>query len=434
MTARDLIFIGFSLALHGALVALLLSLPLALPDDFEFALPTQVEFGIIEELEAEIAEPEPEPEPEPARPSPKTAGLEPAADRSDEAREAEPEPEPERLAAPQPAPRIPAGSQIALRIDMARVRDSRLEAPARKLIRQIPDWHLLAGGSGIDPVDGLDRLLIATPDPRRRDLIVLAGKSVGDESTIRTAAESIATAQGREIEFRRERGVALAPWHALDPTERVIAIVGPQHFTISKPEVVGTLLAMTAHRERAARAAGLAHARGADALLALGEGDAISIEVENVASYARRLPCPVPEKGGASIRETGSGVTVEAAVFHESEGDAREAAACWERVRAAYAGNLLVRVMGLGPPLDGAKIEHSESSVRVSLGLTDAQATQLLGLIGGQIARLTGYRPPPEPKAAATPASEEPPSEEPASEEPPSGEPPSADLPSQGAI
>jgi hypothetical protein len=403
VTRRDLTFITIYLALHGAFVALLVTLPLDLPDDFEFALPVEVEFGIVEEMEGEdepaVAEPEPEPEPAPKR-RPKRPAPDPSATASadDDAAEEDAPVEPPKPKA-DPASRIPAGSQIALRIDMSRVRDSRLSTAARKLIRQIPDWHLLAGGSGIDPVDGLDRLLIATPDPRRRDLIVLAGKSVGDESSIRLAAETIAESQGQAIEFRDQQGIPVAPWHSIDPTARVIALVGPQHFTISQPSVLGTILAMTRHRERSARAEGLERARGADALLSLGEDDAISIEVENVASYARRLPCAVPEKGRASIRETESGVSIDAAVFHASPEDAAEAATCWDRLRRVYANHLFVRLLGLGPALDRAEVAQADASVRVSVSLSDAQARQLLGMVGAQIARLTGYRPPPEPVA-----------------------------------
>lgn len=412
MNRRDLIFLAISVALHGALVALFLTLPLSLPDEFEFALPVEVQFGIVEEIEAE-PEPLPEPEPEPPPKPKKPRGPALASSDGDETEAPEPKPEERRPVEKASEPsRIPAGSHIALRIDMTRVRESRLSAAARKLIRQIPDWHLIAGGSGIDPIDGLDRLLIATPDPRRRDLIVLAGKSVGDHSMIREAAETIAASQGRAIKFRRENGVEQAPWYSLDPTERVIAIVGPQHFTISPPGALGTLLAMARHRERTAQDEGLERARGADALLSLGEDEAISIEVENVPSYARRLPCPVPEKGRASIRETASGVAIDAAVFYAEGDGASEAAACWERVRAVYASHLLVRLVGLGPALDGARIELDESSVRISVALTDVQARQVLDLVGAQIARLTGYRPPreptPEPAADEAPALEAP--------------------------
>jgi hypothetical protein len=419
VTRRDFTFIALSLALHGAFIALLVTLPLDLPDDFEFALPVEVEFGIVEEMEGEdepaVAEPEPEPEP---KRRPKKPDLGPSATSSTEAAAEEEAPEEPPKPSAAPASRIPAGSQIALRIDMSRVRDSRLSAAARKLIRQIPDWHLLAGGSGIDPVDGLDRLLIATPDPRRRDLIVVAGKSVGDESSIRVAAETIAESQGQTIEFRDQQGILVAPWHSIDPTERVIALVGPQHFTISQPSVLGTILAMTRHRERSARAEGLERARGADALLSLGEDDAISIEVENVASYARRLPCPVPEKGRASIRETESGVAIDAAVFHASPEDAAEATACWDRLRRVYANHLFVRLLGMGPALDRAEVEQTDASVRVSVALSDAQARQLLGIVGAQIARLTGYRPPPEPVAVHDPEPEDTPPSAPEGEAP----------------
>lgn len=157
MSRRDLSFLLLSLLVHGAFLWLLLGVELRVPDDFEFALPEAIEFGIYEEMEAvedELAEMSTEEEADADSSSSALAkeGRE-AREKKEERKEKKNEATRDETRTPTPA-RIPPGSQIALRIDMAAVRASRLEGAARDLIRKIPDWHLIAGGSGIDPIDG----------------------------------------------------------------------------------------------------------------------------------------------------------------------------------------------------------------------------------------------------------------------------------------
>lgn len=405
MSRRDLISYLLSILAHGAFVYLLLGVDLGVPDDFEFALPEAIEFGIYEEMEAaeeELAELSPEEEH--ANDSSSTSGT---SDAQDDAKEGEaekepPKPEPkqekqEERPPPKPA-RIPPGSQIALRVDMAAVRASRLEGAARDLIRKIPDWHLIAGGSGIDPIDGLDRLMIATPDPRRRDLIILAGKSVEGRETIRAATFAIAASQDKETEFSVKEGVEVAQWHSIDPTERVLAIVGPKHFTISPPEALRVLRAMIHHRENAVDEEELEAAQGADALLSLGKGEAISIEVENIPSYTRRLPCEIPQRGRASVRELPAGVSASILAHYRNRAEAREAKGCWEATRDRYTRHFLIRLLGFDAVLNAATINQRGARLSVEIEMNDGQTRQVLATIGNQIARMSGYRPPPRPR------------------------------------
>lgn len=402
MFRRNLSFFLLSLLVHGAFLWLLLGVELRVPDDFEFALPEAIEFGIYEEMEAvedELAEMSTEEEADADSSSSALAkeGRE-AREKKEERKEKKNEATRDETRTPTPA-RIPPGSQIALRIDMAAVRASRLEGAARDLIRKIPDWHLIAGGSGIDPIDGLDRLLIATPDPRRRDLIILAGKSVEGRETIRKATFEIAAAQGKETEFSIESGVEVAPWHSIDPTERILAIVGPRHFTISPPDALRVLRAMIHHRENAVDEEELESARGADALLSLGKGEAISIEVENIPSYTRRLPCEIPQKGRASVRELESGVSASVLVHYKTRAEARAAKSCWEETRDRYTRHFFIRLLGFDSVLSAATIDQRGARLAIELEMNDGHARQVLATIGNQIARMSGYRPPPRPRA-----------------------------------
>jgi hypothetical protein len=70
---------------------------------------------------------------------------------------------------------LPPGAQIAVRVDMQRIRASPIAEDVRGLLAAIPDWKALLDGSGIDPVDDIDRLLLATPN-LQRSRVVIAGR------------------------------------------------------------------------------------------------------------------------------------------------------------------------------------------------------------------------------------------------------------------
>ena len=50
---------------------------------------------------------------------------------------------------------MPPGAQLALRIDMKRVRESPLGPDVTRFLHGVPDWQLILAGSGIDPVADL---------------------------------------------------------------------------------------------------------------------------------------------------------------------------------------------------------------------------------------------------------------------------------------
>jgi hypothetical protein len=162
--------------------------------------------------------------------------------------------------------RIPAGAQLALRVDMKRVRESPLAADVTSFLQGVPDWQLLLDGSGIDPVADLDRLLVATPNLQRSRL-ALAGRHRHDESFARASVQRLARSQGRTARWQRRYGVAIAPWHNRDETPRTIALLSARHFSITRRQDLERILAMT-------------KAHGPDALLSMGPNEVISLEIE----------------------------------------------------------------------------------------------------------------------------------------------------------
>ena len=280
--------------------------------------------------------------------------------------------------------RLPPGAQIALRVDMARIRKSPVAAEVRALLAAIPDWKALLDGSGIDPIEQVDRLLIATPN-LQRDKIVLAGRYLGGEQVVRDAVERLASAKGVPAPWHREGSVQVAPWANADATPRVIALVGPEHFTISRAEDLPRVLAFAAARaERSKKGARKPppQQHPADALLSMEDGEGMSLEVEGAAQFVRRGRRGIPERLRLSALERpGARLDVHGTFTYLDGTAAEDARDYWVGLRDRYAGNTLVALLGLSGPLQSATVERSDSEVRIALTLSADQVRLILGYV-----------------------------------------------------
>ncbi len=318
---------------------------------------------------------------------------------------------------------LPAGSQIALRLDVARVRRSALSEDVRSLLAAMPDWQALLAGSEIDPLSDLDRVLVATPNLQRSRLIV-AGRTTGGSDEIRAAAERLAAAAGESITWEEQHGVPVARWYNRDDTERVIALIGPRHFLICRPEDVPRVLAVA--NERAATGddedgseddeGGSVHP--ADALLSMHDGEGLSLEIEGARNFARargrrtRSPLEmVPTAIRLALSELpGDRVAARSRWTYESDEQASAAAAYWDSMRVAYGRNVITAVLGLAPVLQRARIEADGDHFEGNVDLEAQEMRRLLTLTRSFFedrararARATGAPTPPRPSPAPTP-------------------------------
>ena len=297
--------LAMSVGLHLAAFAYIASATAQFQFEFELTLPTEIEFGVTEGLDLAIAPndgarasrppsgqprpesnlgatlvdagvPEPEREPEPEQ-EPESE-QEPEADAlaSDERESGEAVVAPAATEGPS---RLPPGAQLALRIDMRRVRESPIGPDVTQFLKAVPDWQLILAGSGIDPVSDLDRLLVATPNLQRSTL-VLAGKHRRDDGFARASVARLARSRGTSVRWKRIFGVPTAKWHNRDSTARTIALLDGQHFSITRRQDLQRVLALAKARElRDAKREGWIAARGPEALLSMGPSEALSIEV-----------------------------------------------------------------------------------------------------------------------------------------------------------
>ncbi len=389
--------------------------------DIEFELPMDVELGLSDEVAmatpapvppapAPAAEPplpgegEKKPAKEPKKPKEPDAGA-PAKHAADGG-----VPRPDAGAAKDAGAtvgtagigaRLPPGAQIALRVDMGRIRSSPIADDIRALVAAIPDWKALLDGSGISPVDQLDRLLIATPD-LKRSKVVLAGRYVGSVQIVEDAVTRLAAKAGEKAPWHPESNVQVARWYNADDTPRVIALVGPQHFTISRIEDLPRVLAIAAARAaRHAADAGPVELP-ADALLSMDENEGISLEVDGVERFIKRAPRGVPAKlRVAAIEVPGPAISVRARLVFADGEKAADALRFWEAVRKSYSRNGLVMLLGMAEPLREAVLELKEQELAIRVELSVDQTRLILGYVREL---LTPPAPMPGPPTPVTPA------------------------------
>jgi hypothetical protein len=395
-----------SAAVHLAALAYITSVPAHFDFDFELTLPAEVEFGLTGEM-AMAAVPTPPraagaPDPRWSRATDQRAedpvidaGVPLDTDTDADAvadTGTDPDTDAESDATPVASPtltgpsRIPPGAQLALRVDMKRVRESPLGPDVTSFLRGVPDWQLLLEGSGIDPVGDLDRLLVATPNLQRSKL-VLAGRHRRNESFARRSVKRLARSRGKGVRWQRRYGVSTAPWHNLDRTPRTIALLSAHHFSITRRQDLERVLAMTKARElRDAEKEGLVAARGPDALLSMGPDEAISLEVEGVHRFILGSIKHVPLRLRVAVRETGPDeATVSVLATYASKSVARDASAYWKKVAQFYSQQLIMTLSGFGKTLRRMELRPEEDRVHVSFTLNADQIRFILSYAEGRL-------------------------------------------------
>jgi hypothetical protein len=383
--------------------------------DFDLELPSEVEFGVSDapEVEEPLAVP-----PEPAKaPEPVAAAADaPARDRrkpdtdGPDAGVADAGSTPESAQTsdagvpgqgdrPLLAAFAPEGAQIALRVHLGRVRGSELAPDVRGLLEAIADWRLILDGSGLDPLQDLERLYIASPDLRRAHL-VMAGQYVGGVEVAQRAVAAMAAARGLEARWRTHGGIRVAPWHNLDETERILALIAPQQFAITRTEDLQRVLQVARALARRKAKNERPEVDPGEALLALDQDETLALAVEGARLFARGNLRGIPERLEASVRAGQGEFDVLATGHFESEKAAERAAAYWQRERDRFAANPLVALIGLREPLVDAEIDAEGTSITARTRVSVQQARLVLGFIRDTLAP---PRPAPAPSDALPP-------------------------------
>jgi hypothetical protein len=282
---------------------------------------------------------------------------------------------------------------------MKRVRESPLGPDVTRFLEGVPDWQLILEGWGIDPVQDLDRLLVATPNLERSKL-VLAGRHRRDAMFVRASVKRLARSRGKPLRWKPRFGVPTAPWHNRDQTLRIIALLSDQHFSITRGQDLERVLALAQTRElRDADREGLVAARGPDALLSMGPEEALALEVEGVHQFVIGSVKHVPVRLRLAVRESGPDeATVNLLATYSSAKEAEEAAVYWKKVATFYSQQLVLSLAGFGKTLRRMELQTDEERVRVAFKLNADQIRFILSYAEGRLRSSGGATRPRQPK------------------------------------
>jgi len=209
--------------------------------------------------------------------------------------------------APPGAVALPAGAQIALRLDLAVVRASPLSTDTTALLAAIPDWQRLLDGAGVDPVTALDRVVIATPSLSQTHMVMAGLLAKPGSGLVRAAVASLAQARGVTAPWTRVDGRPVAPWANADNVPRHVALLDERHFAIAQLTDLPKVLALAEARAQQAPASAPAPGEtidaglpappplsGTEALLWMPPDTVVSIDIDGARNLLRGQPALAP--------------------------------------------------------------------------------------------------------------------------------------------
>jgi len=329
---------------------------------------------------------------------------------------------------------LPAGAQLALRLDLRALRASSLREPVAALLEVLPDWRALLEGSGVEPLSDLDRLLLASPNLRRSRTLV-AGRTLDGDETVRRAVAQLAAHRGQEAPWRtRLGGVPVAPWHDRDRTVREVALLGGGVFAITRPEDLPALLAVARARaggdddDGGSTEDGAGGGEGgettgegegpegtpqapsagpgsddapspAEALLALPGNAVLSFEAEGARAYVSGGQATiVPERLSLTVVPAGGELALAVTGRWPDAEEAEAAESHWGRRIRAYAGHPLAGLFGVAGALQRTELDRDGRTLRARTTATPEELERVLRQARGFFAGPP--RPPPSPRVS----------------------------------
>lgn len=282
----------------------------------------------------------------------------------------------------EPEPTGPAASyvsdehQVVVRIHMEAVRGSALASDIASLVRSYPTWRDLLGSSGIDPVRDFDRVLLAAPAVVSDRSILVIRHHLGN-GRVREAVLQMAAQRGERPEWREVRGFSVVDWPADTSVPRLVVLTGDSELVVTTPDDLDRVIEVA--RDHRARRQGDALVEPA---LQLEDGLIASIVADRVGETRMRFRYP-PQAFRVTVREDGANegrIVLAAQGTYADEASAEEARRYFAEQRDFYAGQMLVRAVGLDRALREANIASNGNTLDVSASLTEEEIQRVLGI------------------------------------------------------
>ncbi len=301
-------------------------------------------------------------------------------------REAEPAPtaggeaiaEPPRPTGP-PATYVGAEHRVVVRVDMEAVRSSALSADIASLVRSYPTWRELLGSSGIDPVRDFDAVLVAAPALISDRAVLVIRHHLGN-ARIREAVLSMAVERGERPAWREVEGFSVVDWPAETDVPRVVVLTAENELVVATPDELEQVIAVA--RDHAARREGDACIEPA---LQIDDGIIATVVADEVGESASRMRYP-PESFRVTVRRSEGGLSLRASGTYGDANAADQARRYYTRQRDHYAGQMLVRAVGLDRPLREAIIAGEGEVLDFQGSFTEDELRSVLGILAlGQL-------------------------------------------------
>lgn len=278
---------------------------------------------------------------------------------------------------------VGAHHRVVARIDMEAVRRSSLSADIGSMVRSYPTWQQLLGSSGIDPVRDFDAVLVAAPGVIADQSTLFIRHHLGS-AHIREAVLGMAVDRSERSSWREVDGFPVVDWPADTRVPRVVVLTAENELVVTTPDELERVLAVA--RDHAARREGDAVVEPA---LVLEPGLIATVAAEEVGEGGQRMRFP-PDAFQVTVREDPEQPNGILLIAHGTYADADAAAQArsyYSERRDFYAGQMLVRAVGLDRPLRAATIAGEGNIVDVSAAISEEELRRMLGLLSlGQLA------------------------------------------------
>lgn len=277
----------------------------------------------------------------------------------------------------------PQGATIALNVDLARVRQTALVLETAALLDIIPEWQKLLAGSGVDPLQDLQRVFVASPTLERSSVVVSAQHNLS-RARLDAAVAQLARERGKSAAFHVREGFEVADWHNRGPTARVIALTGDDQFTITRSGDLERVLQVASALGRARQEQGFHAAEVAahGGLLAMQEREAIALWVEGVRKYVRDDSEGVPLSLRMSIYHVDQFNTeLRIRAQYASSAAASAAHSVMDGLRSELSDLPKVIELGVKSAIDRAQLEQAGRALELRVRLTLHQTRYLMRFV-----------------------------------------------------
>jgi hypothetical protein len=229
----------------------------------------------------------------------------------------------------------------------------------------------------------LSRVFVASPTLERTSVVIAADHQLPRQRVV-SAVTQLASEQGKPAPFQAQSGFDVAAWRNRGPTERSIALTGPQQFTITRTSDLARVLQVADSLADIRKGQGVSDAEldRHGGLLAMEDREAVALWVEGAHRYLRSESPAVPESVRLSlfpVDQFNTELSVRAQ--YRSPQAAAEAQTALAALQHELSDHPRVMFLGLKSAVDKAEIEQLGAALRLHVKLTLHQTRYLMGYV-----------------------------------------------------